>query len=173
MSILTSFHLVLGTFSTSCTGSWNVALPSDTSGIHMAQSRCAHFIAVVCLNAPSIFGQNMQPCDCQHASNKADRARTYRKLADRSAAPHQLTSSAQPLSFWYERHSIALLVDCQVTTIAKHYCIGIFAVAIVTDGALCVLLFALASRLSVNCGCATGAWSICRWRSPKAPCRWS
>jgi hypothetical protein len=37
-----------------------VVLPKDTSGIQIAQRRWAHRIAVVCLNAPSEFGQNMQ-----------------------------------------------------------------------------------------------------------------
>jgi hypothetical protein len=31
----------------------------------MAQSKCAHFIAVVCLNAPSTLGQKIQPCGGQ------------------------------------------------------------------------------------------------------------
>jgi hypothetical protein len=36
---LTNFHLDFGTFSTSMIGSMKVRLPSDTSGIHIAQSR--------------------------------------------------------------------------------------------------------------------------------------
>jgi hypothetical protein len=84
---LTSFQRVFGTFSTSCTGSWNVAFPSETSGIHIAHSRCAHFIAVVCLNAPSMFGQNMQPYNSQQWTGRKERE-TYRELTDRGTSPH-------------------------------------------------------------------------------------
>lgn len=61
---------------------------------------------------------------------------TYWKLTNRRTAPHQLTSSAEPLPFWYERHTITLLMNGQVTAIAEHYCVGILAVTVVTDSTL-------------------------------------
>jgi hypothetical protein len=56
---LTSFQRCLGTFSTSITGSMNVVLPSETSGIQIAQSKWDHLNVFVCLKAPSMFGQKM------------------------------------------------------------------------------------------------------------------
>jgi hypothetical protein len=56
---LTSFQRCLGTFSTSMTGSINVVLPSETSGIQIAHSKWDHLNVFVCLKAPSTFGQKM------------------------------------------------------------------------------------------------------------------
>lgn len=54
----------------------------------MAHSKCAHFMDVVCLNAPSMFGQKMQPYGSQYALGKVDVDKTYRKLTNGRTAPH-------------------------------------------------------------------------------------
>lgn len=41
----------------------------------------------------------------------------------------------------------------QVTTIAKDYGIGVLAIAIIANGALCVLFLALPNRLAIDSGC--------------------
>lgn len=162
--VLTSLQRVLGTFSTSCTGSWNVTLPSDTSGIHIAHSKCAHFIVVVCLKAPSPFGQNMQPWVESVRPATIVRKKTYRKLTCRSASTDQLAPSAEPLSFWDEGHTVALLMNGQVTAIAEYYGVGVLAVAIIADCAFCILFLPLACRLPVHCSRATRSWPMClRW----------
>jgi hypothetical protein len=127
----------------------------------MAHSRCAHFIAVVCLKAPSMFGQKMQPCYSQQGTGKV-KEESYRKLTNRGAAPHQLTPSAEPLPFRYKWHAITFLMYGQIASIAEYYCIGVLAVAVIANGALRVLLFT--GRFTINCGCATRPWSMrLRW----------
>lgn len=58
--ILTSLHLVFGTLSIWSMGSMKSWFVTTTSGIQMAQRRCAHFPAPVCLKAPPSFGHNTQ-----------------------------------------------------------------------------------------------------------------
>lgn len=84
-----------------------------------------------------------------------------RKLAGWGASTDQLTTSAKPLSFWDERHTITLLVYGQVTTIAEYYGVGVLAVAVIADCALGVLFLTLSCRLAVDCGRTTRSWPVC------------
>lgn len=59
---LTSLHRDLGTSSIPSTGSIYAGFASLTSGIQIAQRRWLHLVVVVCLNAPSVFGQKIQCC---------------------------------------------------------------------------------------------------------------
>lgn len=59
---LTSLHRDLGTNSIPSTGSIYAGFASLTSGIQIAQRRWLHLVVVVCLNAPSVFGQKIQCC---------------------------------------------------------------------------------------------------------------
>jgi hypothetical protein len=134
---LTSFQRCLGTFSTSMTGSINVVLPRDTSGIQIAHSKWDHLNVFVCLKAPSIFGQKM------HVWRKVSKlpyveqpGRTYRCIAT-----DQLALPAKPLTLRDERYPIALLVNSQVTSVAEYNCIRILAVTIIANSAFCVLFF--------------------------------
>ena len=69
-----------------------VWFPRETSGIHIAQSRCAHFDEFVCLKAPSLLGQNMHVCE-EGGRGGTDRAAaggeglTGRKILTRPRAP--------------------------------------------------------------------------------------
>jgi hypothetical protein len=126
----------------------------------MAHSRCAHFIAVVCLNAPSPFGQNMQPCNGLVPWPMKAEVRTYRKLTSRCTTSHELTAPAEPLSLRDERHTVAFLVNGQVTTIAEYYGVGVLAVAVVANCTLGILLLSLPCRLSVDRGCTTRSRSV-------------
>lgn len=71
-------------------------------------------------------------------------------LADRCATPDQLTTPTEPLSLGYKRHTITLLMNGQVATITENDCICVFAISVVADSALGVLLFALASWLTID-----------------------
>lgn len=96
-----------------------------------------------------------------HLSTKL---KTYRELTSRCATAHQLATSTKPLSFWNERHPVAFLMNRQVTTVAEHYGIGVLAVAIVANCALCILFFALPCGLSIDRSRTTRSWSMClRW----------
>jgi hypothetical protein len=75
-----------------------------------------------------------------------------------------LTPPAKPLPFWDEWHTVALLMYSQVAAVAKDNRVGVFAVAVVTDGTLSILLFALAGWLTVHCGSTTRAWTMCLGR---------
>jgi hypothetical protein len=126
----------------------------------MAHNKCAHFIVVVCLNAPSIFGQKIHPCDSQSDPSREYIDKTYRKLTDGRAAPHELAPSAQPLTFWDEGHAITLLMHSQVTSVTEYYRIGVFTITVIANGAFRVLLLALPSRLTVNSGCTARSWTM-------------
>lgn len=90
--------------------------------------------------------------------------RTYRKLTGRSPTSYELAAPTEPLSLWDERHTVAFLVNCQVTTIAEYYGVGVLAVTIVANRTLCILLLSLPCRLSVDRGCTTGSRSVgLRW----------
>ena len=90
---------------------------------------------------------------------KAD-ARTYRKLTSRCTTSHELTAPTEPLPFWDEWHTVAFLVNRQVTTIAEYYGIGVLAVTVVANRTLSILLLSLPSRLSVDRGCTTRSRSV-------------
>lgn len=119
----------------------------------MAHRRCAHFIAVVCLNAPSMFGQKMHPCTSQYNNCRQYMDGPYRKLTDRCASPYELTPSAQPLAFRNEGHAITLLMHSQVTAVAKDNGIGVLAIAVIANGTLGVLFLSLSYRLAIDSGC--------------------
>jgi hypothetical protein len=51
-------------------------------------------------------------------------------------------------------------VNGQVATVAENYGIRVLAVAVIANGALCVLLFALSGGLSVDRSCTARAWSV-------------
>jgi len=89
---------------------------------------------------------------------------TYRVLANGHTAADQLATSAKPLTFRYERHTVAFLVDGQITSVTEHYCISVLAIAVVTYGTLGILLFTLTNRLTVHCCSTTRAWAVCLWR---------
>jgi hypothetical protein len=86
---------------------------------------------------------------------------TYWQFACRGAAPNQLTPPAKPLPFGYERHAVTLLVDSKIATVAKYYRVGVLAVAVVANGAFGILLFALTSWLTIDCGRTTRTGSMC------------
>lgn len=56
----TSFHLDFGIVSTPSIGSIYTELLTPTSGIQIAQSKCAQAPLLVCLYAPPSLGQKMQ-----------------------------------------------------------------------------------------------------------------
>lgn len=90
--------------------------------------------------------------------------KTCKILVDRHATPHQLAPAAEPLPFWDEWYAVTLLVNCQITPIAKYYSVCVLAVAIVAYGTLGVLFFPLASGLPVDCCCGAGPRTMRLWR---------
>lgn len=139
------------------TGSMNVVLPSETSGIQIAQSKWDHLNVFVCLNAPSMFGQKMHVWRTVSKLLLCVRqaGRTYRCVA-----ADQLAFPAKPLTLRDERHPIALLMNSQVASVAKHNCIRILAVAIIANGALCILFFSCDCSFSVYGGGRAGSWAV-------------
>lgn len=67
-----------------------------------------------------------------------------------NASTNQLAFSAKPLALRNERNSVTFLMDCEIASVAKHNRVGVFALSIVTDCALAVLLFPSTSRLTVD-----------------------
>jgi hypothetical protein len=115
---------------------------------------------VVCLNAPSIFGQKMQPYSGQQGVCMMRLGKTHRQLTNRGSTAHQLAPAAKPLPFRDEWHTIALLVYGQVAPVAEDNCIRVFAIAVVANVTLRILLFSQASRFAIYSGCRTGAGTV-------------
>ncbi len=140
--------------------------PKETSGIHIAQRRCAHFDEFVCLKAPSVFGQKMHVCDPPKIREvKRGRGRGEGewggkepgRLTHRNATSNQLALAAQPLALGDERNSIALLMDGKIAAVAEDNGICILTVTVVADRALAVLFFA-SLRLAIHRGGGASTW---------------
>jgi hypothetical protein len=80
-------------------------------------------------------------------------SKTYRMVCGRGPTTHKLAAAAEPLSLRYEWHTIAFLVNSQVTPVTENDGIGVFAVAIIANYTLGVLLFSCASRLAIDRSC--------------------
>jgi len=52
----------------------------------------------------------------------------------------------------------------KITTITEYYRIGVLAIAVIANGTFGILLFSLASGLSVDSSRTTRSGSVCLWR---------
>ena len=78
----------------------------------------------------------------------------------RCASTNLLALAAKPLPFGYEWYPVAFLVHSQIAAVTKGDGIGIFAVAIVTDGAFAIGFVARARRLAVDGRCRARSGSV-------------
>jgi hypothetical protein len=69
-----------------------------------------------------------------------------------------------PLTFRNERNTIALLMNCQITAVTKHYGIGILTVSIIANSTFGVRFFCIMGRFTVNSCGTTRPRTVSLWR---------